>query len=232
MEAIILAGGLGTRLREAVQDLPKPLAPVNGKPFLEYILDNLCEQGIEKVILAVNYKREQIQTYFKNNYKGMAIEYSIEEEPLFTGGAIKKALSYCKEENVFVLNGDTYFEIDLSKMYQFHCSKQADLTIAKKMMCDCARYGTIECQDDRILEFHEKYKKSRGYINGGLYLMKKTLLDGIEKKKFSFEKEVLQDYMQNFNLYAYESVGYFIDIGIPEDYWKAQNDFLGLLSGK
>ena len=225
MEAIILAGGLGTRLRTVVQDLPKPLAPVNGKPFLEYILDNLCKQGIQTVILAVNYKREHIQKYFKNNYKEMSIEYSIEKEPLLTGGAIKRALSYCKEENVFVLNGDTYLEIDLSKMYQFHCEKQADITIAKKMMTDCTRYGIIQCQGDRVVGFHEKCPGVRGYINAGLYLMQKKMLNGIEKKKFSFEKEVLQCCVKSFNMYTYESEGYFIDIGIPEAYWKAQKDF-------
>ena len=225
MEAIILAGGLGTRLRTVVEDVPKPLAPVNGKPFLEYILDSLCEQGIKKVIFAVSYKRECIQMYFKNNYKGMEIEYSIETEALYTGGAIKRALRYCKECNVFVLNGDTYFNIDLLKMYQFHCEYMADLTIAKKMMVDCSRYGTMQCRENRIIEFCEKYPKSSGYINAGVYLIKKTLLNEIKKEKFSFEKEVLQCYVKKFRMYAYESAGYFIDIGIPEAYWKAQKDF-------
>lgn len=224
MEAIILAGGLGTRLREVVQNVPKPLAPINGKPFLEYIFDNLYEQKFKRIILAVNYKKEYIQTYFKNSYKGMEIEYSVEKEPLLTGGAIKKALSYCKEKNVFVLNGDTYFEVDLSQMYHFHCIREADITIAKKMMVDCGRYGTIECLDDKVIGFKEKYLKTSGYINGGLYLIKRNLLDEFLERKFSFEKEVLQNSMKNFNVYSYESTGYFIDIGIPEDYWKAQND--------
>lgn len=218
MEAIVLAGGFGTRLREVVSDVPKPMVPVNGKPFLEYLLKDLSKKGIKHAILAVGYKKEIIKEYFKNRYENIEITYSEELTPLGTGGAIKKALKSAKEADIFIVNGDTFFNVDLKKMKEFHTKNKSTLTVAVKEMENFDRYGSLVVKENRIIEFEEKKKKDRGKINGGIYLIKKDLLNRIEKEKFSFEKEVLED--KKIEKYSYESKGYFIDIGIPEDYFK------------
>ena len=129
MEAIVLAGGFGTRLKEVVSDVPKPMAPVNGKPFLEYLIKDLGEKGIRHIILAVGYKKKIIKEYFKNRYESIEITYSEELTPLGTGGAIKKALKLAKEEDVFIVNGDTFFDIDLKRMKEFHTENKSILTV-------------------------------------------------------------------------------------------------------
>lgn len=220
MEAIILAGGFGTRLSKVVSDVPKPMAPVNNRPFLEYLLDDLNEKGIKKVILAVGYKKEIIKNYFKNKYKELEIIYSEENTPLGTGGAIKKALMLCKTENIFIINGDTFFDVDLKGMYEFHKEKNSKLTVAIKEMENFDRYGSIILSKDKIIKFEEKKYVDKGYINGGIYLLNKDILDNIEKKTFSFEKDILENEEFKMERYGYSSEGYFIDIGIPEDYHK------------
>lgn len=217
MEAIVLAGGFGTRLKEVVSDVPKPMAPVNGKPFLEYLLKDLSKKGIKHVILAVGYKKEIIKEYFKNRYENIEITYSEELTPLGTGGAIKKALKLAKEADVFIVNGDTFFDVDLKGMKEFHTEKKSTLTVAVKEMKNFDRYGSLVIKEKKIIEFEEKKKKAKGKINGGIYLIKKDLLNRIEKEKFSFEKEILED--KKIEKYSYESKGYFIDIGIPKDYY-------------
>ncbi|AVQ29847.1 nucleotidyltransferase family protein [Fusobacterium varium] len=224
MEAIVLAGGFGTRLKEVVSDVPKPMAPVNGKPFLEYLLKDLSKKGIKHVILAVGYKKEIIKEYFKNKYEDIEITYSEELVPLGTGGAIKKALKLVKEEDVFIVNGDTFFDVDLKGMKEFHTENKSILTVAVKEMENFDRYGSLVIKENRIIEFEEKKKKDKGKINGGIYLIKKDLLSRMEKENFSFEKEVLED--KKVEKYSYESEGYFIDIGIPEDYFKIRKQFV------
>lgn len=227
MEAVVLVGGLGKRLIHVVKDIPKPMACVNGKPFLEYVLKYLAAQGIDRVILAVGYKKENIMDYFKNEYAGMEIVYSIEDTPLGTGGGIKKALEYANESEVFVLNGDTFFNVNLNAMKDFHLSKDADITIASKLMHDFDRYGTLDIREDdrKLLSFIEKRPREVGYINGGVYIIKRTTLDLVGKEIFSIEKDFMEEKSLNLKIYAYISDGYFIDIGIPEDYFKAQKDF-------
>lgn len=225
LECIILAGGFGTRLAHIVSDVPKPMAPVAGQPFLKYILDDLIEKGITRIVIAVGYKKESIITYFRQNYNSCEIIYSIEGEPLLTGGAIKKALLKCQEENVFVVNGDTFFDVDLLAMEKLHIKNTADLTIATSEMANFDRYGTIIMKNDRITKFLEKKPLSHGIINGGIYLVKKDLLTSFKRNKFSFEKEILEEKVNEIKIFAFLSTGYFIDIGIPEDYQKAQIDF-------
>jgi len=223
MEAIILAGGFGTRLSNILFDVPKPMAPVNGKPFLKYVFDYLLKNGITHAILALGYKAEVIQKYFGDKYKGISITYSIEDFPLGTGGAIKKALSCCNEDDVFVLNGDTYFDVNLKEMKLFHDNKKSNLTIAVKAMRDFDRYGTVVIEDHMIKRFEEKKPTDQGKINGGIYLIKKTIFDLVDEESFSFEKIMLESGI--IDIYAFESEGYFIDIGVPEDYYRAQKDF-------
>jgi len=226
MEAVILAGGFGTRLSHIVSDVPKPMAPVVGQPFLKYILDDLIAKDITRAVMAVGYKKESIMTYFGQSYNGCEIVYSDEDMPLFTGGAMKKALRKCREEHVFVINGDTFFDIDLQDMASAHIKNKADLTIATKEMENFERYGTVIIENGRIVEFLEKQRTKYGMINGGIYLVKKDLLSFVAEDKFSFETEIMEKKVREMKIYAFPSKGYFIDIGVPDDYVKAQMDFV------
>ncbi|RMA93310.1 nucleotidyltransferase family protein [Hydrogenothermus marinus] len=225
-EAIILAGGLGTRLRSVVKDVPKPMALVAGKPFLEYILDYLNNNSLKRVILAIGYKSDIIKSYFGNSYKELTLKYSEENEPLGTGGAIKQALNFSVENDILILNGDTFFNIDLIKFYEFHLAKKSNLTIALKKMENIDRYGTVEIDKDRrISGFSEKKYVKKGIINGGVYILNKPFFLSLNfVNKFSFEKDFLEKYYNLYNFYGFISKSYFIDIGIPEDYEKAKKE--------
>ncbi|EAK9944551.1 D-glycero-D-manno-heptose 1-phosphate guanosyltransferase [Campylobacter lari] len=216
MQAIVLAGGLGTRLKSVVQDFPKPMAPINGKPFLAFVLEYLKKQGIAEVILSVSYKYKLIQEYFKDEFDGMKIRYNIEKELLGTGGAIKDALKFIQNQ-VYVLNGDTLFDIDLKKLVL----NDSKICIALKQMQNFDRYGTVNVDDQGIVtSFEEKVFKKRGLINGGIYLLKKDVFDEFDlEKKFSFE-EFLQSNYNALKIQAQIFDGYFIDIGIPQDYFS------------
>ena len=218
MEAIVLAGGFGTRLAHIVSDVPKPMAPVCGRPFLRYILDDLQRQGIERVVLAVGYKREAICGFFGESYRGMELIYSAEETPLLTGGAIKKALRLCRDNRVFVINGDTYFAVNLREMV----GVSAPVVVAVRHMTDFTRYGTVMVEKGRIVAFQEKRPCHEGLINGGIYLLDRLLLEEKAEDKFSFEEDVLEAECGALRIAAYESGGCFIDIGVPEDYVAAQ----------
>jgi D-glycero-alpha-D-manno-heptose 1-phosphate guanylyltransferase len=223
MEVIILAGGFGTRLQSMVKDVPKPMADINGKPFLIYILEYLLKNGIRTVILSIGYKKEIIENYFGNSYKTIKILYSKEDEVLGTGGAIKKALSLCKEKNILVLNGDTFFELNLQALIEYHQKREADVTLSLKKMYDFDRYGKVIIDKNRVLSFKEKGFFSSGFINGGVYIIKRDIFVNYGKK-FSFE-EFLEKNLSILNICAYIDKGYFIDIGIPQDYQKAIYDF-------
>lgn len=215
MQAIVLAGGLGTRLRSVVQDLPKPMVPINGKPFLAFVLEYLKKQGITEIILSVSYKYELIQEYFKDEFYGMKLHYNIEKELLGTGGAIKDALKLVKNE-VYVLNGDTLFDIDLKKLIL----SSSKICIALKQMQNFDRYGTVNVDDQGFAtSFEEKVFKKRGLINGGVYLLRKNIFDEFNlEEKFSFE-EFLQENYKTLKIQTQIFDDYFIDIGIPEDYF-------------
>lgn len=222
MEAVILAGGLGTRLRPCVDNLPKPLAPIGGKPFLRYLLDYLYVSGVHRAIISTGYLAEAVEEHIGKCHRGMVIDYCREDSPLGTGGAIKKALAMCKTEYPLVLNGDSFLDVDIASMKKFHESSACPLTLAAKEVPCAERSGFINSENGRLLGFREKGVASSGLINGGVYLIKKDLLLGINEEKFSFEKTVLEG---GFCPTAvYESKGYFIDIGIPESFRKAQEE--------
>jgi D-glycero-alpha-D-manno-heptose 1-phosphate guanylyltransferase len=226
-EAILLAGGFGTRLQKAVPDLPKPMAPVNGRPFIEYLLDYLIQRDIKKFIFSVGYKHEAFATHFVNGYKDCNIVFSIEDVPLGTGGGIKRSLEYAEAPEVLVLNADTFFELDFNGLYQSHRKTNADLTIALRQMNDTGRYGSVEIDEDhRVTGFTEKCSASKpGYINGGIYILRKDIFNSLNlPDKFSMEKDFLEVYYDTLKIGGFPSSGYFLDIGIPEDYEKAQND--------
>ncbi len=220
MQAIILCGGLGTRLKSIIKDIPKPMVPINDKPFLEFIFEYLKKQGIKEVILAVSYKYEVIQEYFKDEFLGIKIKYSIEKEPLGTGGAIKEALKFIKNE-AYVLNGDTIFDIDLKKLIL----NNSKICLALKQMNDFDRYGTVELDSKNYIKlFKEKEFKKQGLINGGIYFLNKDIFNDFTlQEKFSFE-EFLQENYEKLKAKAHIFDNYFIDIGVPGDYGRFMND--------
>ncbi|MDR3696327.1 nucleotidyltransferase family protein [Mucilaginibacter sp.] len=222
MEVIVLAGGMGTRLRTVVNDLPKPMAPVNGKPFIEYLFQWLSLYPVSRIILSVGYKSETISEYFGDNFRNIPIEYIVEPKPLGTGGAIKLALNNTVEASVVIINGDTYFPIDLDRFLAFHVLNKSKLSIALKKMEKFDRYGSVELIDQNIIRFNEKQFCEEGLINGGIYLVNAPYIRSIPFPEiFSFEKEVLEKQTNNGNLKGMVFGDPFIDIGIPEDYFKA-----------
>jgi D-glycero-alpha-D-manno-heptose 1-phosphate guanylyltransferase len=228
-EAIILAGGLGTRLRSVVTDKPKCMAPVAGKPFLYYVIDFLQENGIENFIFSVGYLHEIIEEYLKKNYQRLHYHISLEKEPLGTGGAIKLACNKASQKNVLVCNGDTLFKIDCSALNTFHNAKQAACTLSLKPMTNFDRYGAVILNEDNsIKSFKEKETYQTGFINGGVYALDtENFLKESLPEKFSFEKEYLEKQIQlnkEPKLFGIILDEYFIDIGIPEDYQRAQTE--------
>ncbi len=230
--AIILAGGFGTRLQSVVSEVPKPMAPVAGHPFLEYLLAYARKQGIQKAVLSVGYKYEVIEKHFGAEWRGLDIEYAVERSPLGTGGAIWNALSFCDHETVVVLNGDSLFEVDIPSLYKVKQQKKADMVLSLRAMENFDRYGVVEVnKEGRILEFKEKTFREAGLINGGVYCFDTEWALGLGLSgRFSFEKAVLEQELSSSNFYGYISDGYFIDIGIPEDYDRAQITFKEKLS--
>lgn len=225
-ECIILAGGLGTRLRTAVPDLPKCMAPVAGKPFLYYVVKHFQSEGVEKFIFSLGYMHEIILDFLYKNYPSSQIDHVIEEEPLGTGGAIRLACGKATEKHVLVTNGDTLFRIDAGSLAEFHLLQKADCTLCLKPMKNFDRYGLVDIENNTIVSFREKQHYDEGLINGGIYALE---ADHFIKKnwpsKFSFEKDYLEKFCTEGKIYGQIQDRYFIDIGIPEDYEKAQVDF-------
>lgn len=227
-EAIILAGGFGTRLSSVVNDLPKSMAPVNGRPFLDYQLDYLDVFGVERVILSVGHLHEKIMEHYGDRYKNIRIEYSIETEPLGTGGGLKKAMELAEGPLVIAMNGDTFYEIDFIKFLHIHRGKESKLSIILREVEDVSRFGAIERDEERrITGFFEKNVKSgKGLINGGIYIINKRFFESQNlPEKFSLEKDFFEKIYKTEKIYGVLCRQYFIDIGIPEDYAKAQEDF-------
>lgn len=231
-EAIILAGGLGTRLRSVVSDVPKCMAPVNGIPFIDFIIGYLKHEGIEKFILSLGYKNEIVIDHINSKFPGLAIEFVIENKPLGTGGAIQLACSKIKSDDVIIVNGDTMFNINLAALSAFHYAKQADFSAALKVMKDFSRYGAVETDEHGAIKaFHEKRFYKTGLINGGVYALNiASLLSAGLPEIFSFEKDFLEKYIGNKKFYARSFNNYFIDIGIPEDYDRFKKDYSIILS--
>lgn len=225
-EAIILAGGLGTRLREAVPELPKCMAPVSGKPFIDYVIGHLREEGIEHFIFSLGYKHEIIEEFLLHHHHRLSYEVSVETEPLGTGGAIRLGCRMASGDDMIVTNGDTLYKVDLEKMSAFHRENNASCTLALKPMVEFDRYGVVEIdKNNRITSFLEKRHFASGLINGGVYaLNRKEFLTLDFPEKFSFEKDYLEAYHSTKNIMGIIQDEYFIDIGIPEDYARAARE--------
>ncbi|AFL75871.1 nucleotidyltransferase family protein [Thiocystis violascens] len=224
MQAIILAGGLGTRLRGVIADLPKPMAPINGRPFLAYVLDALDVAGFDSAILAIGYRSEAIHDHFGEEYRRLRLHYSVEHEPLGTGGAIRLALEQATEPTVFVVNGDTFLQVDYRAMLKAHLDASASLSLAVHALPDVARYGALERQDGRVRGFLEKGRVGPGAINAGTYLVSRELFERYALPRVcSFETDLLMPHVAEIAPLAFETGGLFIDIGVPEDYVRAQD---------
>lgn len=226
MEGIILAGGFGTRLQSVVSDVPKCMAPVAGKPFLQHLLGSLEKAGFTHVILSLGYKHEVVEEWLRSYPAQMKISWVVENEPLGTGGAVKFASRRAKEPNVFILNGDTYFPVDFAGMMRLHLLTGAQATLALRQMENFDRYGIVMVDPDsyRITEFREKQFCPEGYINGGVYLIDKEELSRLPDK-CSLEKDYFETHVGSAIFTGFAENGYFIDIGIPADYAKIQQDF-------
>lgn len=258
MEAILLCGGLGTRLRSVVSDRPKPMADIAGKPFLHYLVKMLSESGVKHLIFALGYMGEQIEAYFQSGEDyGLSISYSYEDSPLGTGGAIRNALSHVSGENVLVLNADTYFHTDYENLFMQQLKNKSAMTIASRKIEDISRYGAIlKDETGRIIRWNEKMNPNEGAsatlqgeksgcplesssskastvrevlrageINGGIYVMQKSLIEKIPEGKQSLENDCIPMWLKDgVYLQAILSDGYFMDIGIPEDYAQFRKD--------
>lgn len=222
MKAIILAGGFGTRLRTVVNEVPKPMAPIEGKPFLDYLLKVLLINGIDEVILSVCYLKEKIIKRYGSSWLGLKIYYSLEDTPLGTGGAIKKSLTNVKDhEDVIVLNGDSYVDVNLPFFLNFHRQKNSNISIVGYEMCNFERYGAIKISKDcRVVSFDEKKFCKKGFINAGVYCLNKSIFSDVIEKSFSFET-FLENNICKKRIFLYTGTTKFIDIGVPEDYYGA-----------
>ncbi|MBC7827190.1 MAG: nucleotidyltransferase family protein [Chitinophagaceae bacterium] len=228
-EAIVLAGGLGTRLRSVVPDLPKCMAAVAGKPFLYYVIVYFQKQGIEKFILSLGYKHEIIEEYIAKEFGNKNFIFSVENEPLGTGGAIRTGCNHSTEKTVLVLNGDTFFKVNLDKLAPFHQICGAHCTLSLKPMKSFERYGVVQLNKDySIQDFQEKKYYDEGLINGGVYALDvlKFQQENLPEK-FSFEKDYLESLYTQRRIFGVIQDEYFIDIGIPEDYERAQRELIG-----
>jgi len=224
-EAIVLAGGMGTRIRHVVPDRPKAMMDVAGRPFLEYLLDLMSRNGIARTVLATGHLHDSIQRHFGTGWRGMEICYSVEDTPLGTGGATWKALRLATRDDVFVFNGDTFFDIDLSVLRDFHLSLGADITLALKPMRDILRYGSVALKDGQIVGFREKSKTAEGLINGGIYVINRRLTGRMAfPETFSLESDLLEKMAGAITIGGSVQEGYFIDIGMPVDYARAQRE--------
>jgi D-glycero-alpha-D-manno-heptose 1-phosphate guanylyltransferase len=225
-EAVVLAGGLGTRLRAAVPDLPKCMAPVAGRPFLAYVIDALRLQGIQRFVFSLGYKAEVIEDFLKSAYPTLLYKTVVEDEPLGTGGAVQLAVTKCRTENILVANGDTLFKIDLWGFEKVHDENNSECTLALKPLQHFDRYGAVAVRNNQVISFKEKQFYKEGLIDGGIYILNKSrFLQRHLPQQFSFETEYLQRFASEETFYGSVQDGYFIDIGIPADYEQAQKDF-------
>lgn len=227
-EVIILAGGLGTRLKPILQDTPKPMALIRGKPFLGYILDQIREWGIHRVILSVGYQYQDIQSFFSARQGEVEIIYSIENELLGTGGGILNAMDRTVGNDVLVLNGDSMYRIGLQSFVEFHTARHASMSIALRHKVETHRYGLVELNDQQqVTGFTEKNRISGGgWINGGIYMINRDFFrQHSPGERFSLEKDFFPRCVHTKQIYGYPANGYFIDIGTPESLKRAQHEF-------
>jgi D-glycero-alpha-D-manno-heptose 1-phosphate guanylyltransferase len=222
-EAIVLAGGFGTRLRHVVPDLPKALAPVAGRPFIDFLLESLAAAACKRVVMAVGYRRELIIEHLGSRFAGIEIAYSVENEPLGTGGATRDALAQLRSSEAIVLNGDTWMDLDFAAMIAAHRSVDARVTIAVREVADVARFGAVEVDQGRVTAFADKGRSGAGLINAGAYVLERDLFEQDQlPRAFSLETDFIGPNLGHLSPLAFRTEGTFIDIGVPDDYARAR----------
>ncbi|AIP60498.1 nucleotidyltransferase family protein [Burkholderia pseudomallei] len=225
-EAIILAGGFGTRLRTVVSDVPKPMAPIAGRPFLEILLTRLSEKKFSRVVLSVGFMAEKIMSHFGDRFAGIDLAYSVESDPLGTGGALKATLPYCEGDHAFVFNGDTYLDLEVDELDD-GWQTGGFPTIVARQVPDTGRYGRLVVDGGRVTGFAEKGVSGPGLINAGCYVLPKDILAGETAEAFSFETDFMSSAVQSRRFDVFVTRGQFIDIGVPEDFYRAQDELSG-----
>ncbi len=223
-KAVILAGGLGTRLKGILGEMPKPMAPINKLPFLHYLLNYLSNQGVKEVFLCVGFQHEVIVRYFGDHFRNIKIFYTIEKELLGTGGAIMPVLSKWREP-FFLLNGDTFFEADLKSFSEAFFKLRPLASLSLKPVFNQDRYGAVQIEGDKITSLTEKKFLASGFINAGVSILTPEIFEGkLQGDVFSYEKDLFEKKAASHFLHGFVQDEYFIDIGIPEDYEKAQRE--------
>lgn len=222
MEAIILAGGFGMRLREMVPDLPKPMAPIAGRPFLEILLRSLSRKGFTRVILSLGFMAVKISDFFGGRFAGMELIYVVEGAPLGTGGAVRLALSVCEEDHVFIFNGDTFLDLEVEEIEKLWQKNYHPIIVGRRVF-DTERYGCLLTEGSQVKGFSEKGTIGPGLINAGCYVFDRSQLNcfGLNEP-FSLESDFLADLVVRAKVNVFVTEGLFIDIGVPSDYMLAQ----------
>lgn len=225
LNTVVLAGGIGSRLQERVSSLPKPMASVAGRPFLEYILDRLVAAGLRDIVLSVGYRADAIQAHFGVEYRNAALSYAAEGEPLGTGGAVVHALAGRGGDAALVVNGDTLLDIDYGEFIAWYRRAPARAALAIRKMPDTGRYGSVLVSGECVTDFVEKGTAGPGYINAGVYILQPAIFEeyGLSGT-FSLERDLLQRHCARLSPRAFQTDAYFIDIGIAEDYDRAQTE--------
>ena len=227
MKAIVLCGGLGTRLGALTRHKPKPLIDVAGRPFLAHVLDKLCVPEIDGFVLATGFHAEQVSNFFKTTWRDRKVHYSVEGQPLGTGGAVRLAMESFNLDLSLVVNGDTFFDCDLGSMIDGFEVSPWFTRLALRHMEDCSRYGRVQLsKDTRVIGFGEKGHAGAGLINAGLFLQRRSALDSFGVEPFSFETDYLAKLDPAWPIQGVVEEGYFIDMGIPEDLARARKDFM------
>lgn len=234
MHAIILAGGFGTRLKSAIgEDIPKPMAPVNGEPFLAHFIRYLQGQGVSRVTLAVHHLGHTIKEYFGTQFEEVQIDYVEEETPLGTGGAVRFALQQTKPTTpVIITNGDSFVNVDYAAMREAHINTGTTLSIALANMPDCSRYGEVMFDESgTIVSFQYPGRPQPGWISTGNYIVSPEIFDAYDlQESFSFEADFQRTHVGKINARAWRTEGYFIDIGVPDDYARAQTELIQMMN--
>lgn len=226
-EAIVLAGGFGTRLREVVPDVPKPMAPVLGRPFLEIMLHTLASKGFTRIVLSLGFMAEKITSHFGRHFSGMELAYVIEDRPLGTGGAVRLALNQCSQDHAFVFNGDTFLDLEVDAVDEYWLAHGNPIIVAREVP-DSSRYGCLLVQNGLVRGFAEKSVAGSGLINAGCYIFNTGQLNMFPLgKSFSLENDFLKNAVQTQRVDVFVTNGTFIDIGVPEDFYRAQTELAG-----
>ena len=235
VSAAVLAGGMGTRLRPAVADRPKVLAPVGVRPFLSHLLHQLAHVGLRDVVLLTGHGAEQVRSALGDHYAGVRLIHSREPSPLGTAGAVRWALPLLREETIFLCNGDSYCDINLGDFRDFHRSRGAKVSVVVVRVPDASRFGRVQsAPDGRILSFEEKRRsRAPGWISAGLYLIRRGLLEDLPPgRPTSLEHDLLPAWVRAGLAYGFAGGERFLDIGTPESYGKAETFFRGQVGGR